>query len=61
MEWILVIFVHAGILSQKDSMALVTVPGFNSDVQCQKAGKESENLGKSTTKDVKFVCLQRSK
>jgi hypothetical protein len=46
-------------LSEKDSMALTTVPGFRSEAACLAAGKASEALGKRTTKEVKFVCLKQ--
>jgi len=59
MTWVLVLFLHAGVLSQKDSMALTTVPGFKSEASCQFAGKASEDLGKRTTKEVRFVCLKQ--
>lgn len=59
MTWVLVLFLHAGAMSNADSMALTTVPGFKTEVSCQLAGKQSEALGKRTTKEVKFVCLKQ--
>ncbi len=59
MSWILVLFVHAGMLSEKDSMALTSVPGFKTEAACQTAGKQSEALAKRTTKEVKFVCVKQ--
>jgi len=59
MTWVLVLFLHAGVLSQKDSMAMTTVPGFKTEASCQAAGKTSEDLGKRTTKEVRFVCLKQ--
>ena len=38
MSWILVLFVHAGIMSDKDSMAMTSVPGFKTEASCQAAG-----------------------
>jgi len=61
MEWILVIFLHAGILSDKDSMAVTSIAGFSTQVECQAAGKDAEKLTSSTTKATRFVCLQRKK
>jgi len=58
MSWVLVIFLHAGILSGKDSMTVTTVEGFKSHGTCAEAGKQSEILGKSTTKEVKWTCLE---
>jgi hypothetical protein len=59
MTYILVLFIHAGMLSEKDSMAITHVPGFKSEASCLAAGKQSEALGKRTTKEVKFVCLKQ--
>lgn len=59
MTYVLVLFLHAGMLSQKDSMAVTTVPGFRTEAACLVAGKQSEQLGKLTTKEVKFVCLKQ--
>ena len=59
MSWVLVLFLHAGMLSEKDSMAVTSVPGFKSEAACLAAGKQSEQLGKRTTKEVKFVCLKQ--
>ncbi len=59
MSWILVLFVHAGMLSDKDSMTLTSVPGFKTEASCQAAGKSSEALTKSTTKNTRFVCLKQ--
>ncbi len=59
MSWILVLFVHAGMLSEKDSMALTSVPGFKTESNCQAAGKAAEALTKTTTKNTRFVCVKQ--
>lgn len=59
MSWILVLFVHAGMLSEKDSMAITSVAGFKTEAACQTAGKQSEALTKRTTKEVRFVCVKQ--
>lgn len=59
MSWVLVLFVHAGMLSDKDSMALTNVSGFKTEASCQAAGKVSEALTKNTTKNTRFVCLKQ--
>ncbi len=59
MSWVLVLFVHAGMLSGKDSMALTSVSGFKTEASCQAAGKASEALTKGTTKDTRFVCVKQ--
>jgi hypothetical protein len=59
MSWVLILFVHAGMLSEKDSMAITTVSGFKSEAVCMTAGKQSEALVKRTTKEVRFVCVKQ--
>ena len=59
MSWILVLFVHAGMLSDKDSMALTNIPGFKTEAACQAAGKSAEALTKSTTKNTRWVCVKQ--
>jgi hypothetical protein len=57
--WVLILFVHAGVLSDKDSMAVTSVTGFKTQAVCEAAGKQSESLTKRTTKEVKFVCVKQ--
>lgn len=59
MTWVLVLFLHAGMMSEKDSMTMTNVPGFKTEAACQAAGKQSESLAKRTTKEVRFVCLKQ--
>ena len=56
--WILVIFVHAGILSKGDSMAITSVPGFPTETACKSAGEASKALTGGTVKETRFVCLR---
>lgn len=57
--WILILFVHAGMMSDKDSMGITNVPGFKTEAACIAAGKASDALVKRTTKDIKFVCVKQ--
>lgn len=59
MEWILIVFVHAGVLSDKDSMALTNVPGFSAQAECEAAGRAAERLTQGTTKNTRWVCVQK--
>jgi hypothetical protein len=52
MSWVLILFLHTSMFSDKDNMALTTVPGFATEALCQAAGKQSEALVKRTTKEV---------
>jgi hypothetical protein len=61
MIWTLILFAHAGIMSDKDSMALTTVPGFRTQQECRAAGEESKRLASSTTKVIKYTCVEVSK
>lgn len=61
LEFVLIIFIHAGVFSGTDSMTMSTVGGFSSQQQCQQAGNIAKSLGNGTRKDVKFVCVQRTK
>ena len=57
--WILVLWIHAGAMSNADSMALTNVPGFKSEVSCQSAGRASTQMTSGTVKAAKFVCLKQ--
>ena len=57
--WTLVLFMHAGMLSDKDSMTSTVVPNFKTEAVCMAAGKQSASLVKGTTKELKFVCLKQ--
>lgn len=59
MTWILVLFVHAGTLSNADSMAITNVPGFKTEAACQSAGVAAESLAKRTTKEIRYVCVKQ--
>ena len=57
--WILVLWIHAGALSNADSMALTTVTGFRSEAGCQNAGQVAAKMTQGTVKAAKFVCLKQ--
>jgi hypothetical protein len=61
MLWTLILFAHAGVMSNTDSMALTTVPGFRSQQECMAAGKTSEKMTTATTKVMKFTCVEVTK
>ena len=58
--WILILFAHAGPMSDKDSMALDSVRGFTSEQVCMVAGKKAKELAFGTVKDIRFVCVKES-
>jgi hypothetical protein len=59
MDWILVIYIYAGTFASGDSVALHTIPGWSSEQSCKEAGEKFSPLVKGTTKEVKFICLQK--
>ena len=58
--FILVIAMFAGPWADGDSVALTSVPGFASKVECSTAGTASKVLARSTKKEVTFVCLEQT-
>jgi hypothetical protein len=58
-QYILVIFVYAGVMAKGDSVAITAVPGFGSIQQCQIAGEEAKKLANNTFKEVKYTCLKQ--
>lgn len=59
MIWVLILFAHAGPLSDKDSMALTNVPGFKTEQACQAAGEQAKRMASATTKVIKYTCVQQ--
>ena len=48
-------------MSDKDSMALTSVPGFRTQQECAAAGKAAEKMTFGTTKVMKFTCVEVTK
>ena len=61
MLWTLILFAHVGMMSDKDSMALTSVPGFRTQSECVTAGKAAEKMAAGTTKVMKFTCVEVTK
>ena len=61
MIWTLILFAHAGIMSDKDSMALTNIPGFRSQQECRTAGEEAKRMALTTTKVIKYTCVEVAK
>jgi hypothetical protein len=59
MIWTLILFAHAGIWSETDSMALTSVPGFKSQAECRVAGEQAAQLASGTKKVIKFTCVKQ--
>lgn len=56
--WVLILFVHAGIMSNADSMALTTVSGFSSKQSCESAGQNAQNIASGTVKSARYQCVE---
>ena len=59
MEYVLIIFMYAGLLSESDSVAMNNVSGFQTKEFCEEAGnkamKEFKTFG---FKSGKYVCVR---
>lgn len=53
--WILILFAHAGMMSDKDSMAMTTAK-FPTEAACVAAGEQSKKMANMTTKVIKYTC-----
>lgn len=58
MSWVLVMYIYAGTFAKGDSVSMVTVPGFHSEVACNEEGAKGNILVKGSAKDYKFICIQ---
>ena len=59
--WILILFVHAGFMSNGDSMSITAVPGFATEAGCNAAGQKTKGLVGGTVKNLEFVCVEGNK
>lgn len=57
MEWVLIIYIYAGIWAKGDSVAIATIPMASQDV-CEQAAVKSETLTKATAKEFRHVCVK---
>jgi hypothetical protein len=58
-EWILVMYIYAGILAKGDSVTMFAVPGYTSEKACMEAGPLAKPLVSGSAKDYRFVCLPK--
>ena len=57
MDWMLVLYIYAGVWAKGDSVALTTIP-MATQAACEQAAKETESLVKSTAKDIRHACVK---
>jgi hypothetical protein len=59
MEWVLLIYVYAGVFAKGDSVSLATIGGFGSVQACEAAAVDLPKLVRGTAKEVVHVCLRK--
>jgi hypothetical protein len=57
MTWVLIILVHVGGMSDRESSALTSVPGFASKEDCESAGRTAKDGLSTGTKKAATVCV----
>ena len=57
MEWVLVIYIYAGMWAKGDSVALTTIPVATAEL-CAKAADEMHDLDDGSTKVVVTKCVK---
>lgn len=58
MEWVLVVFIYAGIFAQSDSVAISNIPSFTSKQLCEQAGIDLSRITSSTFKEIRTKCIR---
>ena len=56
--FILILWIHVGPMSDKDSMAITSIPSFSSLQECNAAGNRTTEITKGTVKSAKFICVE---
>lgn len=57
--WVLILLVTIGGLSDRESNAMATVPGFTSQEACSQAGKQATRDLEHGKKNVRYSCVQQ--
>jgi len=57
MEWMLVLYIYAGVWAKGDSFAITTVP-MASLAACEKAGQSADSLVNGTRNHVRYICMK---
>jgi len=56
-EWVLIVYIFAGVMAKGDSVALLQVPGFTTVQTCQTAGDQVKPFVMGSAKEIRFVCI----
>jgi len=59
MEWMLVLYIYAGVWANGASVAITTVP-MASLTACEKAGQSADSLVNGTRNHVRYICVKTS-
>ncbi len=59
MEYLLVVYIYAGIFAQGDSVAITSITSFETVQECQNAGEQMKPLVRGTAKELRFVCVEK--
>lgn len=57
-EYVLILFINSSI--EGASVGLTNIPHFQTNEECQNAGKAASALTKQTLKAAKFVCVPQT-
>lgn len=57
MEWVLILYIYAGVWAKSDSVAITTIP-MASQEACERAAVNTEGLVKQTAKELRHVCVR---
>lgn len=57
MQWVLILFIHSGMMSKYDSVAITSLR-FNGQAACEESGKKISNLTVGTLQSAKWVCVK---
>ena len=55
--WILIIMIHAGMMSHNDDVATTSVSNFTSEQSCILAGDKFKKLDSGTVQSAQYVCV----
>lgn len=56
MSWILLIFIHSGVMAHDNDVSITTARFYQQNA-CEAAGKEVQSLASPTVQAVKYTCI----
>lgn len=58
--FILILYIYAGFLAKGDSVAITSVPGFETEKACVDAGNKGRPLVDASSKEYRFICVKKN-